>query len=119
MSVVELAGISKAFPGVQALQNVDFILRAGTIHGLVGENGAGKSTLTTTPSGVSPPDTGEILLEGKPVRFRDVRAARRHGIVTVYQEVDLFPDLSVLENVGWEQGLPVNRLGWIDWGVQR
>jgi rhamnose transport system ATP-binding protein len=119
MSVVELAGISKAFPGVQALQHVDFLLRAGTIHALVGENGAGKSTLINVLSGVLPPDSGAILLEGKPVCFRDVRAARRHGIVTVYQEVDLFPDLSVLENVGWEQGLPVNRLGWIDWGLQR
>jgi ABC-type sugar transport system ATPase subunit/ribose/xylose/arabinose/galactoside ABC-type transport system permease subunit len=118
-AVVELAGIGKAFPGVRALQDVDLALRAGSIHALVGENGAGKSTLINILSGVLAPDTGTIRVAGHAVHLSDARAARRHGIVTVHQEVDLFPDLSVMENVGLEQGLPLTRLGTIDWRAQR
>src|SRR5919202_2342472 len=101
-SLVELRGITKSFPGVQALRDVDLTLRAGSVHALVGENGAGKSTLINVLSGVLAPDAGEIRVGGAPVRFRDPRAARRHGIVTVHQEVDLFPDLTIAENVGLE-----------------
>ena len=92
-ALLELRQISKAFPGVHALQNVDFNLRDGSIHALVGENGAGKSTLINLLSGVFTPDTGGIFISEKPVHFHDAHAARRHGIVTVHQEADLFPDL--------------------------
>src|SRR5437764_8636496 len=105
MSVlVELVGIRKSFPGVVALDGVDLTLRAGRVHALVGENGAGKSTLINILSGVLPPDAGDLHVAGELVRLGSPRAAHGHGIVTVHQEVDLFPDLTVLENVGWEQG---------------
>jgi ABC-type sugar transport system ATPase subunit/ribose/xylose/arabinose/galactoside ABC-type transport system permease subunit len=117
-ALVELVGISKTFPGVHALEKVDLTLGPGHIHALVGENGAGKSTLINILSGVLQPDGGEIRLAGQPTRLADARSARRHGLVTVHQEVDLFPDLTVAENIGLEQGLPANRLGWIDWRRQ-
>jgi rhamnose transport system ATP-binding protein len=118
-AVLELVRVSKSFPGVAALQDVDLVLQAGRIHALVGENGAGKSTLINILSGLLLPDAGEIRLSGVPVRFRNPLSARRQGIVTVHQEVDLFPDLTISENVGLLQGLPVNRAGWIDWREQR
>jgi ABC-type sugar transport system ATPase subunit/ribose/xylose/arabinose/galactoside ABC-type transport system permease subunit len=117
--VVELSHLGKSFPGVTALQDVSLKLHAGTIHALVGENGAGKSTLINILSGVLRPDAGDIRLLGKPVHFHDARAARKQGIVTVHQEVDLFPDLSVAENMGLEQGLLANRLGWVSWANLR
>jgi ABC-type sugar transport system ATPase subunit/ribose/xylose/arabinose/galactoside ABC-type transport system permease subunit len=116
-ALVELGRISKSFPGVRALTEVDFTLRAGSIHALVGENGAGKSTLINLLSGVLHPDAGEILIDGRPVHLGNPRDARRQGIVTVHQEADLFPDLSVAENMGLEQGLP-SRSGWIAWWTQ-
>src|SRR5262249_48147995 len=117
--VAQLTGIRKSFPGVTALAGVDLELTAGSIHALVGENGAGKSTLINILSGVLHPDAGEICLNGRPVRLSDARSARRHGIVTVHQEVDLFPDLSIAENIGLEQGLPLNRLGLVRWKALR
>jgi ABC-type sugar transport system ATPase subunit/ribose/xylose/arabinose/galactoside ABC-type transport system permease subunit len=119
MNVIELAGIRKSFPGVHALRGVGLVLRSGSIHALVGENGAGKSTLINILSGVLHPDAGEVRLDGAPVSLPSPRAARQRGIVTVHQEVDLFPDLTVLENVGLQQGLPANRLGLVDWKEQR
>jgi ABC-type sugar transport system ATPase subunit/ribose/xylose/arabinose/galactoside ABC-type transport system permease subunit len=117
--LVELAGISKSFPGVLALRGVDLALFPGRIHALVGENGAGKSTLLNILAGLLQPDAGEIRIAGQYVHLRDARAAWAAGIVTVHQEVDLFADLSVLENIGLQQGLPANALGWIDWRKQR
>jgi len=117
--LVRLTGISKSFPGVIALQGVDLDLAAGSIHGLVGENGAGKSTLINILSGLLTPDQGTIRIAGQVVQFADARAARRRGIVTVHQEVDLFPDLSVAENIGLEQGLPVSALGLVRWRLLR
>jgi ABC-type sugar transport system ATPase subunit/ribose/xylose/arabinose/galactoside ABC-type transport system permease subunit len=117
--VAQLTGIRKSFPGVTALAGVDLELTAGSIHALVGENGAGKSTLINILSGVLRPDTGEIRLQGQTVRLGDARSARRHGIVTVHQEVDLFPDLSIAENIGLEQGLPLNGLGLVRWKALR
>jgi ribose transport system ATP-binding protein/rhamnose transport system ATP-binding protein len=114
----ELVQVSKSFPGVHALDRVDLTLRAGTIHALVGENGAGKSTLINVLSGVLHPDAGEVRVAGRPVKFAGARAAHALGIVTVHQEVDLFPDLSATENVGLHQGLP-STLGCIDWARQR
>lgn len=110
----ELRSISRSFPGVQALQNVDLRLRPGTIHALLGENGAGKSTLINVLGGVLQPDNGSILIQGEPVVFRDAHSARRQGIAIVHQEADLFPTLSVAENVAHEHGWPT-RYGLIDW----
>src|SRR5262245_22107678 len=118
-AAVELVHISKSFPGVQALQEVDLALRPGSIHALVGENGAGKSTLINLLSGLLQPDTGEIRLEGQCLHLANAQAAHRLGIVTVHQEVDLFGSLSALENLGLEQGLATRGLGWIDWREQR
>src|SRR5436189_4943877 len=101
-AVLQLSRVSKNFPGVRVLGDVDLTLQAGTIHGLVGENGAGKSTLIHLLSGVLQPDAGEILISDQPALFGDARAARRQGIVTVFQEGDLFPDLSIAENMALE-----------------
>jgi ABC-type sugar transport system ATPase subunit len=85
MGTLTLRGIRKSFAGVQALKGVDFELRSGEIHALVGENGAGKSTLIKIAGGVFPPDDGFILLDGKPVWFADPRDAQQHGIVVIHQ----------------------------------
>jgi ABC-type sugar transport system ATPase subunit/ribose/xylose/arabinose/galactoside ABC-type transport system permease subunit len=112
--LVQLRGISRSFPGVRALDNVNLELQAGTIHALLGENGAGKSTLINILSGVLAPEAGEFLLRGKVVAPTDAHAARALGIAAVHQEADLFPDLTVAENVALEHGWPTrNRL--IDW----
>jgi len=118
-SSIELIHISKSFPGVIALKEVDLSLRSGSIHALIGENGAGKSTLINILSGGLTPDEGEILIDGKPGHFRDALDARRQGIVTVHQEVNLFANLTVEENIGLERGLATNRLGWINWRKER
>ena len=99
-TVLEMRGISKAFPGVQALQNVDFRLRAGEIHALMGENGAGKSTLIKVLTGVYPLDSGEIRMPGKgTVQIHSPQQAQKAGISTVYQEIPLCPNLTVAENI--------------------
>ena len=94
-----MSGISKRFPGVQALDNVDFEVAAGEIHALLGENGAGKSTLLRILSGAQQPDAGEIRLRGSPVVFGSPHDAQRRGIVTIYQEFTLAPNMTVAENV--------------------
>lgn len=94
-----MKGISKTFPGVNALENVDFTLRRGEIHALVGENGAGKSTLIKILTGVEHPDTGTIELEGKIVQVRSPLHSQEIGISTVYQEVNLCTNITVAENI--------------------
>jgi rhamnose transport system ATP-binding protein len=96
---LELRSISKRFDAVQALTGVDFAMRAGEVHALVGENGAGKSTLVGVITGLLEPDTGEVLLDGSPVRFRTPLEARAAGVAAVYQDPHLFPHLSVAENI--------------------
>jgi simple sugar transport system ATP-binding protein len=91
--------LSKDFPGVRALAGVDFFLRRGEIHALMGENGAGKSTLIKVLTGVYPRDGGEIQFEGRPFAARSPHEAQEQGISTVYQEVNLVPNLSVAENL--------------------
>src|SRR5262245_24831807 len=117
--LLELSRVGKLFPGVTALAEVDLALRPGRIHALVGENGAGKSTLINLLSGLLQPDSGEIRFDGKRLHLVSAQAAHRLGIVTVHQEVDLFGSLSVMENLGLEQGLATRALGWIDWREQR
>lgn len=97
--ILEMRGICKSFPGVRALHNVDFILRKGEIHALMGENGAGKSTLVKIMTGVYEKDAGSITIEGKPVHFRSPQEAQENGIGTVYQEITLCPNLTVAENL--------------------
>ncbi len=97
--LLELRGITKAFPGVLANDRVDFDLRRGEVHALLGENGAGKSTLINILSGMYHPDAGEIRFRGEPVAIDSPRAAIELGIGTVYQHLTLVPTLSVLENL--------------------
>jgi monosaccharide-transporting ATPase len=97
--IVVVKGISKSFPGVQALENVDFTLKRGEIHALVGENGAGKSTLIKILTGVEQPDTGTIVVNQKITVIRSPQHAQELGISTVYQEVNLCPNLTVAENI--------------------
>ena len=105
-------GICKTFPGVRALHQVDFSLRRGEIMALLGENGAGKSTLVKTLTGVYQPDGGRIELDGVPISPTDTAHAQRLGIGTVYQEVNLLPNMSVADNlfIGHEP----RRFGLID-----
>jgi ribose transport system ATP-binding protein len=112
--VLELHGITKAFGGVEALRGVDFSLRAGEIHGLVGENGAGKSTLMKIIAGVHPDFAGRLLLDGRETRFRSTRDALAAGIAMVHQELSIAPDLSVAENV-FLGAQPTNRFGLVQW----
>ena len=113
-ALLELAGISKSFGGVQALREVDFTLQAGEIHGLVGENGAGKSTLMKIIAGVHSGYSGTMRIEGHPVQFGSARDALAAGIGMVHQELSIAPDLTVAENVflGMQ---PVRAGGIIDW----
>ena len=99
--VLSMRNISKAFPGVRALQNVDFSLYAGEIHALMGENGAGKSTLVKVLTGVYPKDSGQIFLSdmSKEISIRSPQEAQNLGISTVYQEITLCPNLTVAENM--------------------
>ena len=97
--VLELNGITKLFPGVKALDNVDFRLKRGEIHALMGENGAGKSTLIKIVTGVHQPDAGEIFLYGKKVTLKSPRDAAHAGISAIYQHVTAYPHLTVTENI--------------------
>jgi len=112
-AVVEMRDISVVFPGVKALDGVDFTLRAGEVHTLMGENGAGKSTLIKALTGVYAVSGGTITVEGRERVFRSTADAQAAGISTVYQEVNLCTNLSVGENV--MLGHEVRRLGRIDW----
>ena len=115
-SLLQLRRISKSFPGVQALSEVDFEVYPGKVHALVGENGAGKSTLIKILAGVHPPDSGEIRLRGQTVRITDPIFSRSLGIAVIHQELDLFPDLSVTENLFLGRGLSKGPGGFIRWG---
>ena len=114
-TVLEMRKISKSFPGVKALQEVDFTLRKGEIHALMGENGAGKSTLIKVLTGVEEFEDGTVYLDGSsgPVINHSPQEAQQRGISTVYQEVNLCPNLSVAENLFI--GREPRKLGMIDW----
>ena len=112
--LLTMTGISKTFPGVNALENVDFALRRGEIHALVGENGAGKSTLIKVLTGAEHADAGTIVLDGQTVQVRSPQQSQDLGISTVYQEINLCTNISVAENIllGHE---PRRRVGSINW----
>jgi ABC-type sugar transport system ATPase subunit len=111
---VSLSGMSKSFVGVKVLKDVDFDVRAGEVHALLGENGAGKSTLIKMLSGLYTPDAGTVTVDGKEQKFSSTREATAAGIATVYQELLLFPELTVAENV-FLGHYPRAAGGWIDW----
>ena len=98
-NVLEIRGVSKSFSGVEVLHGVDFDLAPGSVHALVGENGAGKSTLIKILSGVYRRDAGTITIEGKSVEVLSPHIAQALGIVTIYQEHNLIPYLTVGENI--------------------
>ena len=112
--LLEARGITKTFPGVRALDDVQITVRSGRLNALLGENGAGKSTLMNILAGVFPPDAGEIRLAGRPVRFANPRAAQQAGISIIFQELNLVPHLSIAENIflGRE---PRNAAGLLDY----
>jgi ABC-type sugar transport system ATPase subunit len=97
--IVEMRGISKRFPGVQALEGASLSLRRGEVHAIVGENGAGKSTLMKVLAGVYRPDSGEVLLRGQAVSFHGPSEAIHAGISTIHQELNLIPNITVAENI--------------------
>jgi simple sugar transport system ATP-binding protein len=115
--VLIMRKICKAFPGVRALQDVDFTLRKGEIHALMGENGAGKSTLIKVLTGVYPRDTGQIYIEGinNPINIKSPQEAQALGISTVYQEITLCPNLTVAENMFIGRG----KYHFVNWGKMR
>lgn len=110
--IIALSGVSKSFSGVRALEGVDFAASAGSTHAILGENGAGKSTLIKSIAGVLSPDTGEMRLRGAPVNFASPSAAAAQGVVCMFQELSLIPDLSVADNISI--ALPPRRFGLID-----
>jgi len=112
-NILIMEGISKAFPGVQALDDVSLILKRGEIHCLVGENGAGKSTLMKILTGVDQADSGRIIFDGREIRARSPQHAQSLGISTVYQEINLCANLSVAENI--LLGREPHKPGRIDW----
>ena len=111
--VLEIRGLSKNFPGVKALQDVDLVVRRGEVHALMGENGAGKSTLIKALTGVYPRDAGSIRLNGVEINPHSPKAAEALGVSTVYQEVNLIPHRSVAENICL--GRQPTRFGMIRW----
>ncbi len=113
--ILQMHGITKTFPGVKALQDVTLAVERGEIHAICGENGAGKSTLMKVLSGVYPHGTfdGEIVFDGRPCAFSDIRSSEAEGIVIIHQELALSPHLSIAENIFL--GNERSRRGFIDW----
>lgn len=112
-NILEMREVCKYFPGVRALEDVDFSVRRGEIHALMGENGAGKSTLIKVLTGVYQKDKGTVLFDGKETHFANTLDAQKSGISTVYQELNMIPYLSVAENI-YLGRYPKDKLG-IDW----
>lgn len=112
-ALLEIRGLTKSFPGVRALDRVDFSVRRREVHALMGENGAGKSTLIKVLTGVHERDAGETKLDGEAVQPRSPREAEAAGISTVYQEINLIPHFSIAENICL--GRQPRRWGVIDW----
>ena len=116
--ILELRNVVKTFGGVRALNGVQFQLKKGEIHALMGENGAGKSTFIKVITGVHQPDSGTMLLEGERVTFRNTADSAKEGIAAIYQHVTSFPDLTVTENIFMGQEIKTKR-GLYDWKAMR
>jgi rhamnose transport system ATP-binding protein len=115
---IALRAVSKSFAGIKVVSSVSFDMRPGEVHALMGENGAGKSTLIKIMAGLHQADEGEILVNGRPVKFASPKDAHAAGIATVHQELLLFPELTVAENIFLGQ-TPKTALGTIDWQTMR
>ncbi len=116
--LLEMRGITKSFPGVKALDNVDFTVNAGEVHCLIGANGAGKSTLMKILSGVYSADTGGIYFAGQKLEISNPRDGLEAGIAVIYQELSLAEELTVAENIFLGQ-YPMRMRGVVDWGEMR
>lgn len=116
-TALEARGVSKAYGSVQALEDVDLVVRRATVHGLVGENGSGKSTLTKVLAGVVHPDAGEVFVEGQRMTAFDPRVSLHRGLRVIYQDLALFPNLTVAENLTFAGDAPLRRR--IRWGRMR
>jgi ABC-type sugar transport system ATPase subunit/ribose/xylose/arabinose/galactoside ABC-type transport system permease subunit len=116
--VLQLSGISKSYGGVRAVSAVDFDLLAGEVHAVMGENGAGKSTVIKVITGATRPDDGTIRIDGQIVTDLTPAESRARGIAVIYQHPQLFPDLTVAENMAYGDE-PPGALRWIDWGKRR
>src|SRR2546430_4737381 len=116
--LLSVADVTKSYAGVHALRGASFELRAGEVHALIGENGAGKSTLIKIVTGAVASDSGEIKLNGQPIKDNSPRAAKELGMAAIYQQPAIFPELAVAENIA--SGLEQKGL-WarIDWGERR
>ena len=115
---LRVSQIEKSFPGVKALDKIDFKVRRGTVHALCGENGAGKSTLMKIINGIYKPDAGQIFIDEKPVKIQNPIHARQHGIAMIAQELNYVPEMSIEENLFLGR-LPVTKLGNVDWKLLR
>jgi inositol transport system ATP-binding protein len=116
--LLQVEGVRKEFPGVVALDNVSFRLKAGTVHALMGENGAGKSTLMKIIAGIYHPDSGSFQLRGKDIRLTSPLDALENGIAMIHQELNLMPFMTVAENI-WIRREPKNALGLVDHAALR
>lgn len=116
-SLLELRDVAKAFGGARALGGVSLGFRRGEIHALVGENGAGKSTLIRICTGLQPPDSGQLIWEGTPLRLRSPQEARQIGIRAVHQEAEFFPELSLAENLMHTEGAVPGHRFWLNWNA--
>ncbi|ROR29293.1 monosaccharide ABC transporter ATP-binding protein (CUT2 family) [Mobilisporobacter senegalensis] len=115
---LRVSQIEKSFPGVKALNKIDFSVRKGTVHALCGENGAGKSTLMKIINGIYKPDTGQIFIDEKPVKILNPIHARSYGIAMIAQELNYVPEMSIEENLFLGR-LPVTKYGKVDWKLLR
>lgn len=113
--ILRMVGIHKYFPGIKALDGVDFEVRNGEVHALIGENGAGKSTMVKLMTGVYEPTYGSIELSGQPVTFRSPQDSQAAGIAAIHQEASMFPELSVTENVFLGHPIANSRTRLLDW----
>lgn len=114
--ILRLEGIVKTFPGVRALDGVDFEVRPGEVHALMGENGAGKSTLMKVLAGMYQPNEGQILIEGQPTVMANPIEAKDNGVILIHQELSLAEQMTVAENIFLGE-LPRSRLGFVDWRI--
>ena len=112
--VIEVRNLSMSFPGVKALEAVRLDVQSGQVHAIVGENGAGKSTLMKVLAGLHTPDCGEVHFKGQNIQLRNPHEALRRGICMIHQELQLFPDLTVAENIFMGQERASRFLGWLD-----
>jgi len=118
--ILECRKISKSFPGVKALDEVDFTIRSGEVHALIGENGAGKSTLVKIITGIYRPDAGALLLEDRQVEFESPLTSQAAGIAAIHQEATMFPELSVIENIYMGHHLTLSGVPLLSWrGMKR